>query len=539
MSTFAQTVYEHKYELAGEGWAGTAKRVAQTVMQDYLPELADEVEEIIRDRKFIPGGRYLYATGKDFHQTQNCLLLTVEDTREGWAGLMERITNGLMTGAGVGVVYSNLREEGAPVRGMGGTSTGPIALMKMVNEAGRYIMQGGSRRSAIWAGLHWNHPDALKFARAKDWSEEVRRLKEEDYNFPADLDMTNISIILDDAFFEAYNDDCAGHPVMQHPEHDLAVEVYETVVARMLKTGEPGFSVDVGVNAGEHLRNACTEITSADDNDICNLGSINLANVETEEEMQNITWLATAFLLCGTLYSKVPYAEVGETREKNRRLGLGLMGLHEWLLKRGYPYAPNPELADWMSTYKYWSDVSADELSRHLDISSPVKVRAIAPAGTISIIAETTSGMEPLLAVAYKRRYLKGQNWHYQYVLDATAKRLVDQGINPEDIEDAYTLSRDYERRLEMQAFLQKYVDHGISSTINLPPLGEGPDAKEFGETLIRYLPHLRGITVYPDGARGGQPLTRVPYREAEGAAGVEYEEFSNEHACVGGACGI
>lgn len=539
MSTFAQTVYEHKYELDGEGWEGTAARVAHTVMDPYLPDLADEVEELIRERKFIPGGRYLYATGRPFNQTQNCLLLTVEDSREGWASLMSRVTSGSMTGAGLGTVYSNLREEGAVVNGMGGTSTGPIALMKMVNEAGRYIMQGGSRRVALWAGLHWSHPDALKFVKAKDWSEDVRRLKELDFNFPADLDMTNISVILDDEFFEAYHDENAGHPRLQHPKHEWAVEVYDTTVRRMLKTGEPGFSIDVGPNAGEHLRNACTEITSADDNDICNLGSINLARIDSLEEMRRVVRLSTAFLLCGTLYSKVPYEEVAETREKNRRLGLGLMGVHEWLLKRGYRYEPNYELEEWLTAYEIQSDAAAKKYATDLGISIPVKVRAIAPAGTISIIGETTSGMEPLLAVAYKRRYLKGQKWHYQYVVDATAQRLVEQGVNPDDIEDAYSLAGDYRRRLEMQAFLQGFVDHGISSTLNLPPYGEGPDPEEFGRVLMEYLPRLRGVTVYPSESRGGQPITRVPYTEAVIQAGVEYEEFSNESACVGGVCGL
>ena len=90
-----------------------------------------------------------------------------EDSREGWSDLVAKCTNALMTGMGIGVVYSKLRPEGSPIAGMGGKSTGPLALMKMVNECGRYIVQGGSRRSAIWAGLHWNHPDALRFCEAR------------------------------------------------------------------------------------------------------------------------------------------------------------------------------------------------------------------------------------------------------------------------------------------------------------------------------------------------------------------------------------
>lgn len=529
----AEAIYLQKYSLDGkETWPETAKRVVDHVMRPYLPDLADEMEQAIVDRKFLPGGRYLFATGKRLHQTQNCLLLTVEDSREGWADLMRRITAGLMSGAGIGVVYSKLRPKGAYIRGTGGESTGPLALMQMVNEAGRHIRQGGARRSAIWAGLHWNHPDIHEFIRLKDWTDEMKAAKEADFDAPATMDGTNISVILDDDFFDAYQDP-------DHPDHKLAHDVYDETVRHMLETGEPGFSVDIGPNAGEHLRNACTEVTSADDNDICNLGSLNLARIESREEMARLVYLSTAFLLCGSVYSLVPYPEVAKTRSRNRRLGLGLMGVGEWLAVRGKPYGPDEELGGWLDEYAKSTEY-AHELADRLGISRPVKTRAIAPAGTISIIGETTSGMEPMFAPAYKRRYAKGDTWVYQYVIDGAAERLAEKGIDPDSVDCAYKLAHDPARRLEMQAWLQQYVDHGISSTLNLPaPSEQSFDDEEFGNILMRYLPHLRGITVYPDGARGGQPLTVVPYAEAKDWAGVEIEEVGNEEACVGGVCGI
>ena len=164
----------------------------------------------IAERKFITGGRYLYAAGRPLHQVQNCLLLRADDSREGWSDLLHKSAMALMTGAGIGVVYSGVRHEGAKIKRTGGLATGPISLAKILNEAGRGIMQGGSRRSAIWGGLHWWHPDALKWVEAKNWSDEIRDLKAKDFNFPAPLDGTNISIILDDAFFY----------VLDHP-HDI------------------------------------------------------------------------------------------------------------------------------------------------------------------------------------------------------------------------------------------------------------------------------------------------------------------------------
>ena len=528
----AEAIYKQKYSWDGEEWPDTVKRVVDNVVRPYLPHLADDIEQVILERKFIPGGRYLFAAGKKLHQTQNCLLLAVEDSREGWSDLMRRITAGLMSGAGIGVVYSKLRPKGAYINGTGGESTGPLALMQMVNEAGRHIRQGGARRSAIWAGLHWNHPDIKEFIRLKDWPPEMKAAKEADFDAPATMDGTNISVILDDAFFWAYNDPT-------HSDHTLAQEVYWETVEHMLTTGEPGFSVDVGENAGEHLRNACTEVTSRDDNDICNLGSLNLARIETKEEFAKIVRLATAFLLCGSIYSLVPYEEVKAVREKNRRLGLGLMGIAEWLAVRGKPYGPNEELGEWLREYEKSTEYAA-MYADYLGISRPVKTRAIAPAGTISILAETTSGMEPMFAPAYKRRYVKDNKWVYQYVIDSAAERLAQKGIDPDTVDCAYSLAQEPARRLEMQAWLQGFVDHGISSTINLPARSEQRfTVSEFGETLMEYLPRLRGITTYPDGSRGGQPLTVVPYALAKDWEGVEIEEVGNESACVGGVCGI
>lgn len=532
-SSLAEAVYQQKYAQDGETWPDTARRVATEVVGPYYPHLVEETAKYITERKFMPGGRYLYAAGKPIHQTQNCLLLSVEDSREGWASLMQRVTAGLMTGAGVGVVYSKLREDGAPVKGMGGKSTGPLALMEMVNEAGRHIMQGGSRRSAIWAGLHWNHPDVFKFIHMKDWSEDVKALKEKDFNFPARMDGTNISVILDDDFFEAY--DNRDHPMNAH-----AHQVYWEVTSSMLRTGEPGFSVDVDENAGEHLRNACTEVTSRDDNDICNLGSVNMAAITDPEEFARVVEVATKFLVCGTLYSLVPYEAVAETRERNRRLGLGLMGIYEWLAVRDKPYAPDNELAGWLDVYEDVSNRAARHTAEELGVSVPVKVRAIAPTGTIGILAETTTGIEPMFAAAYKRRYLKGNKWHYQYVVDSTAKRLADKGLDPDKLESAYDLAKDPDRRLSMQAWVQLWVDHGISSTLNLPAFEEQNfTVEEFGQILMRSLPFLRGVTVYPDGARGGQPLTVVSYAEASDWEGYEIEEVGNESSCKSGVCGV
>lgn len=156
----------------------------------------------------------------------------------------------------------------------------------------------------------------------------------------------------------------------------------------------------------------------------------------------------------------------------------------------------------------------------------------------------TTTGIEPLFAVAYKRRYLTdGTKWKYEYVVDSTADTLIKQyGLNPDNIDTAYKLSHNYEQRLKFQADVQDYVDMSISSTINLPSWGSKGntehDVKRFSETLARYAPRLRGFTCYPDGSRGGQPLTEVSYADALTHKGVVYEESDICSITGGGTCG-
>ena len=868
MSNFARIImertYAHDTEEGLEAWEQIAYRTTKHVMKavgvDMRQQLAKEIYKSIAERKFIPGGRYLYAAGRQYHQVNNCLLLKVHDSREGWSELLAKASMALMSGAGIGVDYSDIRHEGASIRKTGGVATGPISLMQILNECGRGIMQGGNRRclpddtlitmhdfskkkisaiqvgdrvltrfgarpvsnmfdqgvqeileietehgvvrcsrnhrwlcdggvrrktfyvpaeklslasklyyhpvpkingkpldkkwcyvlgyflgdgcayssgrthevtfqvakpkynqkqvkfistvmaelgcnpitrrghgevteirchsqklvqefqkykqpnkpfvipkeiwdadfdsrcafiagwfdadgcytdswklankwesvrreirsflttlgfistdnagatgevrlcnyqraawrqyitnrfsfkrpqgrsreksssempskilairsigkqhtydievetdhefiaddfvshnSAIWAGLRWNHPDVHKFIRVKNWPDEIHQLKARDFSFPAMLDCTNISVQLDEAFFEAYHDD-------EHPQHALAHSVYWAAVEQMLKTGEPGLTVDVGKNSGETLRNACGEIASRDTDDICNLGSINIARVETLDEFKQMVSLAAAFLLAGTIYSDVPYSDVDKIRSKNRRLGIGIMGIHEWLLKRGKPYAPDEELGTWLAAYAK-SGRAANKLADEWQLSRPKKTRAIAPNGTTGIVAETTGGIEPIPYVAYKRRYLKGDHQCYQYVIDPVARRLIEGGIDPAQIEDSYRLARDVERRVAFQAWVQGYVDHCISSTINLPAYGSELNNKDtirsFGSMLLRYLPQLRGITCYPDGARSGQPLTPVPYNEAITQEGAELiEEAMNVCHLKSGSCG-
>jgi ribonucleoside-diphosphate reductase alpha chain len=483
-----ETIFKQKYASNPyETWEDKAHSVVNSVCGDFNGLKTPIMEKPERDRlinyisefKFMPGGRYLWYAGREARFYNNCYLLRLEeDSREEWAGVTERAMTCLMTGGGIGVDISKARPSGRQLRRTGGVASGPIPLLYTLNEVGRNVMQGGSRRSALYGSMNWQHEDAWKLLHSKNWHDmnvgntTIAELKQADFNFPAPLDMMNISLNYDDAW-------------LTNPINSTFMEN----VKQAMMTGEPGFSFNFGDKQNETLRNACTEITSEDDSE------------------------------------------------------LGLMGMHEWLLQRGYKYEMVDELKQWMKAYEKYSKEAADDHCYRFMLEYPKGYRAIAPTGTISILAGTTSGVEPIYAVAYRRRYLSdGTKWKHQFVVDGTAQALIDTGIDPNKIESAVDLASEPERRIKFQYDLQKYVDHAISSTLNLPAWGSELNNEdkvaEFAQVIKKYGPGLRGLTVYPDGARGGQPITSVPYEEAHAKRGVIYEDNSEEQ-CLSGVCGI
>jgi ribonucleoside-diphosphate reductase alpha chain len=563
---FAERIFNNKYkhEMA-DTWSELSETLINEVANSKMSP--DEKAQLIQyhtEMKFIAGGRYLYYAGRPNKFYNNCYLLKAEqDTREDWATLSWKSESALLTGGGIGTDYSIYRESGSPIRKTGGTASGPIPKMLMINEIGRRVMQGGSRRSAIYASLNWQHGDVIDFLVAKDWGNmfvngaydeygnkaSIAYLKEKDFDYPAPLDMTNISVNYDTAFLEElyelttpqiYNKLKAGEQL----EFMRLPNVYLDNVRQAISHGEPGFSFNFFDKENETLRNACTEVTSEDDSDVCNLGSVNMSRIDSIEEFKDVVRLASKFLVCGTTAAQLPYQKVYEVREKNRRLGLGLMGMHEWLLARGHKYEMNDELKDWLYMYKIEGERAANDLADKLSLSRPKAYRSIAPTGTISMLANTSSGIEPIYAIAYKRRYLRGKSWRYQYVIDGTAQMLIDKGIQPETIETSIELAGDPERRIAFQADVQDYVDMAISSTINLPEWGtelnNDNHVSRMSKTILKYAHRLRGLTLYPNGSRGGQPITPVDFSLAQEKGG---KEFSEEFVDVcdltgGGVCG-
>ena len=534
LNKFTQDIFLQKYSMNGtETWADTCARVVNAVCGQLLDAKAkSKILKYMVERKFIPGGRYLYSAGRSFHQVNNCFLFRAEDTREAWSDIMAKTTSALLTGGGIGVDYSNIRYKGAPIKRTGGFCTGPVSLMEMVNEAGRQIMQGGQRRSAIWAGLNWSHRDIPEFLNVKNWSPELREMKKKDPDFRLPMEGTNVSVVYDTNFFIAVEDE-------EHPDHAKAMKVWMDNCRQAFSTAEPGMSFNFRRDA-ESLRNACCEVVSEDDSDKCNLGTVWINRCASKEEFAEVVKFGTLFLLCGGIYSDVPNDKIKEVGLKNNRIGLGLGGIHEWLMVRGHKYQCVTELHKWLTIYERESDSAAFIGAKQLGVAVPKGVRAIAPTGTIGIIAETTTGIEPLFCKAYSKLYLnENQKWVHQYVVDGAVKRLLAQGVKIDQIQDSYDIS--FKDRVKFQADVQQYVDMSISSTCNVASWGSDTNNESTLEKnsmiLLKYAKRLRGFTVYPDGSRDGQPLTRVSLEEALGKEGQVFEERENN--CTNGVRGL
>lgn len=252
-SSFSANIFRNKYANGPEDtWDNLAERVVQDVcgMDDSGISLMskgdqEQLVQYIKEQKFVPGGRYLYYAGRKAKFWNNCFIgMVEEDTREEWAKMVHWAMSCLTTGGGIGIDYTKLRPSGKVLSRTGGVSSGPLPLMSAINEIGRSVRQGGSRRSAIYASLNWNHEDILLFMSAKNWSPEVRKLKELDFNFPASLDMTNISINYDDKWLNSPN-----------RETD---PTFLSNCKQAMKTSEPGFSFNFGDKQGETGRNPST-----------------------------------------------------------------------------------------------------------------------------------------------------------------------------------------------------------------------------------------------------------------------------------------
>ena len=531
------------------------RRVAHHVARadavfDTVPEVSMTEEwfcEAMCGLDFLPNSPTLMNAGTDVGQLAACFVLPLGDSLEDIFETAKRAALVFKSGGGVGLSFSRLRPRGDAVHSTGGVASGPVSFMRIFDTGADVVKQGGRRRGAMMGALRVDHPDILEFIRCK--------------REPGRLESFNTSVAVTDAFMAALAGDreyALVNPRTGWPAGSLrAAEVFDEIVRCARATGEPGVLFIDRMNAANptpdlgayETTNPCGE-TQLLPYESCNLASINLANMVAEgrideERLARAACLATHFLDNVVEVSRQPLPEIAEVTHRNRKIGLGVMGFAEMLIRLGVPYDSERalETADFVmreiDRESGWESCRlADERGVFPGYEGSAfspggpRVRnatrlAIAPTGTLSIIAGVTGGIEPVFAVGLRRsNILDGSEFFELHPLfeetarregfytDALARKVAGatsiHGFEeiPEHVRRLFRTAHDVspEWHVRMQAAFQAHVDNSVSKTVNLPADATEDDVRRV--FLLAYELRCKGVTVYRDGSRDGQPLS-------------------------------
>jgi ribonucleoside-diphosphate reductase alpha chain len=541
-----------------EGPLGMFRRVASNIAEgefrfkegEEAQRLYEESKEkflgIMLRREFMPNSPTLMNAGRELQQLSACFVLPVEDSIDGIYDTLKHQAIIHKSGGGTGFGFSRLRPKNDLVKSTMGVSSGPVSFMAIYDASTDKIKQGGTRRGANMGILRVDHPDIEEFITCKNDNDQIN-------NF-------NISVAVTDAFMEAVENDTDCDLV--NPRNG---EVARTVRARDLfrqivegawLNGEPGVVFIDKINADNptpqfpiESTNPCSE-AHLPPFDSCNLGSINLERFY-QEDTGDVDWgalretvrTAIRFLDNVIEMNNYPLLEIDEMSRGNRRIGLGVMGFADLLIKLGITYDSEEGLAAAEKIMKFIDDEAWEESralaeergvmphyegSRHEARGDRVRnatVTTIAPTGTISIIAGCSGGIEPLFAVAFMRRQAdmelpdvnpefvrlaKERGFYSEELMKKVAALGGVRGILeiPEDVRRVWVTSHDItpEWHVRMQAAFQKYTSMGISKTINLPSEATPKDVED--AYRLAYSLGCKGIAVYRDGSRDAQVLS-------------------------------
>lgn len=556
------------------------RRVAKTlakVEKDYkvpkakIQTIENDFYEVMSRLEFLPAGRTLNNAGTPQSQLANCFVLPVEDSMEGIFDSVKWMAMVHQRGGGTGFNFSKLRPKGDIVtKSSGGFATGPVSFMKVFDIATRQVMQGGKKRGANMGILNVDHPDILDFISAKAERGEIE-------NF-------NISVGVTDDFMKAVDQDKEWHLRNQRTGEIVQTIRAKTLMGQLVsmawRTGDPGLIFLDPINRNNPLlekygridaTNPCGE-QPLHPFDACNLGSINLAKMVVNglkvdwERLKFVVRTGVRMLDNVIDACNYPLPQITETVRANRRIGLGVMGWADMLYQLRIPYDSDEgvklakkvakfiqeeswqmsmDLANEKGAFPRWKESAFAKQGKKV---RNVAITTIAPTGSISMLADASSGIEPVFALAFTKnvveeaglsylnkyfeKELAESAWadgdHEHKVRDRIVREVAQQGTVaqvsgvPEEAKSVYRTAHDItpEWHVMMQAAWQKYTDNAVSKTINFPHNATIDDVES--AYMSAWKAGCKGITIYRDGSKDVQILSVGSVSKEQGIAKME-----------------
>jgi ribonucleoside-diphosphate reductase alpha chain len=518
--------------------------------QTPLKELSERFFKMMSSLDFLPNSPCLMNAGRELQQLAACFVLPVEDSLDSIFETVKQTALIHQSGGGTGFSFSRLRPKDDSVQSTGGVASGPTSFMRVFNMATEVIKQGGTRRGANMGVLRVDHPDIMDFITIKQ--------------FPGEMENFNLSVGLTKVFMEALERGEEYHLINPRTKNVVrslrAKEVFDALVSAAWETGDPGILFLDRINEanptpelGEiESTNPCGEVPLLS-YEPCVLGSINLSHMLTErngrrevdfEKIRRIVRDAVHFLDNVIETNQYPLPQISQMARGNRKIGLGVMGLAHFFIRLGIPYNSQKALEvakGLMSFIQHQAREYSAELAEErgvfpnykgsiYDRPGGIKPRnatttTIAPTGTLSLIANCSSGIEPLFAIQYTRRALEDMEFQITdplfvelgekegFMSEKLTQSLVE-GASLQDLTDVpqrmkelfvTTFEISPVSHIRIQAAFQAYTDNAVSKTINFPRDATREDVKE--AFLMAYRERCKGITIYRSGSKTKQVL--------------------------------